>query len=165
MNSIFKRISVRNYQDKEIEDEKIEMLLKAAMAAPSAGNQQPWEFFVAKNKEVLSELSKCSQYSGCLKDASIAIIPCYRTSDLVFKECTYMDMGASVENILLEAVEQGIGAVWLGIAPSEERMKAVKNILNIGSDLEPFAIISCGYPLVEKEQKDRYDESRVHYIN
>lgn len=165
MNSIFKRRSVRNYQDKEIEDEKIEMLLKAAMAAPSAGNQQPWEFFVVKNRDVLLDLSKCSQYSGCLKDAPLAIIPCYRTSDLVFKECAYMDMSASVENILLEAVEQGIGSVWLGIAPSEERMKAVKDILNIGDELEPFAIISCGYALNEKDQQDRYDQSRVHYLN
>lgn len=165
MNNIFKRVSIRNFQDKSVEDQKIETLLRAAMAAPSAGNQQPWEFYVVKDKNVLEQLSETSPYAGCARKAAFAIVTCYRTEGLVFKECAHIDMSACCENILLEAVDQGLGAVWLGVAPLKERMKAVSKILNVPKHLEVFAIIPCGYPAKEVEQQNRYDESRVHYTN
>lgn len=80
MDAIFKRTSVRSYQDKPVEEEKIILLMRAAMASPSAVNQQPWEFYIVTDKNKLVELSKCSPYAGCTKDAPLAIVTCYRKS-------------------------------------------------------------------------------------
>ena len=166
METIFKRVSMRRYQDKAVEKEKLEKLVRAGMAAPSAGNQQPWEFYVVTRKDLLAELSNTSKYSICVKDAAAAIIPCFRTSAeaLMFKECVQLDMSAATENILLEAVELGLGAVWLGVAPVEERMAKVRKCLSLPQDVEAFSIISVGYPAYEKEVKDRFDPERVHYL-
>lgn len=160
---IFKRVSVRKYEDRPVEQEKIERMLRAAMAAPSACNQQPWEFYVVTDKDVIKELSESSPYSGCAKEAPVVFVPCYR------KECllppfAHIDMSAAVENLLLEAVEQGLGAVWMGVAPRNERMEAVGKILSVPDELAVFAMVACGYPAEEREQQDRYEESRVHYI-
>lgn len=163
MNSIFKRVSIRKYQDKPVEQEKIERMLRAAMAAPSACNQQPWEFYVATDKEVIGKLADSSPFAGCAKNAPVVFVPCYRKECQV-PEFAQIDMSAAVENLLLEAEELGLGAVWLGVAPREERMKAVGEILSIPENLAVFAMISCGYPAEEKAQQDRYEECRVHYI-
>lgn len=164
MNNIYKRVSVREFQDRTVEANKIESLLKAAMAAPSAGNQQPWEFYIVKNKTVLDRLATASPYAGCTKKAALAIVACYRTEGLKFEEYAHIDMSACCENILLEAADQGLGAVWLGIAPIKERMEHVSHVLNLPAHLKAFAIIPCGYPLRKIEQQNRYDTSRIHCI-
>ncbi|HHV12739.1 MAG TPA: nitroreductase family protein [Clostridiales bacterium] len=164
MNAIFQRVSVRSYQDRAVEGEKIELILRAAMAAPSAGNQQPWEFYVVRTKEVLGQLSQCSPYAGCTKAAPIAIVPCYRTEGLKFYDYTDIDLSAATQNILLEAVELGLGAVWLGVAPVKDRMEAVSQILGLPEDLHPFAIIPLGYPTKDYTQQGRFDASRIHNI-
>jgi nitroreductase len=164
MSGIFHRMSVRNYQDKAVEPEKIEQMLRAAMAAPSAGNQQPWEFYVVRNKTALRELAATSPYAGCTAQAPMAFVACYRKV-CRFTEYTQIDTSAAVENLLLEADELGLGAVWLGIAPLPERMEAVKQVLDIPESLEAFAIIPCGYPAQEHPQQDRYDEKRIHYVD
>lgn len=163
MNAIFNRTSVRKYQEKEVEAEKIELLLRAAMAAPSAANQQPWEFYVIKNKEILEKLSSFSPYAGCTKEATVAIITCYR-KDVMLPAYAEIDLSACTENILLEAAELGLGGVWLGIAPEVDRMEKVKEIVGIPDNVEAFAIIPIGYPLQEAAKKERYDETRVHVI-
>ena len=163
MNSIFHRISVRKYQEKPVEAEKIERMLRAAMAAPSACNQQPWEFYVVRDKDVILQLSKASPYATCAKKAPVVFVPCFRSEGRA-PEYFNIDMSAAVENLLLEADELGLGAVWMGISPDEGRMKAVREVLDIPEDLHAFALIPCGYPAEERAQEDRYEESRVHYI-
>ncbi len=163
MNSIFHRISVRKYKDTPVEQEKIEQMLKAAMAAPSACNQQPWEFYVVTDKNVIGQLSESSPYAKCAKGAPLVFVPCYR-SEGIAPEYFNIDMSAAVENLLLEADDLGLGAVWMGISPDETRMNAVRNVLNIPEHLHAFALVPCGYPAEEREQENRYDESRVHYI-
>ena len=163
MSSIFHRTSVRNYSEKKVEEEKILQMLRAAMAAPSAANQQPWEFFVVTNKEKLEELSRSTPYAGCTKNAPVAFVPCYR-KDTKYLAYAQIDMSASVENLLLEADELDLGAVWLGVAPQEDRMSEVRAILNIPEHLEVFAIVPCGYPVSEVKQQDRFEKERVHYI-
>ncbi len=163
MNAIFKRKSVREYQDIPVENEKLETMLKAAMAAPSAGNQRPWEFYIVTDKNKLGQLSECSPYASCAKGAPMAIVTCYR-KELRMPEYAEIDMSACTENILLEAEELGLGAVWLGIAPIKERMKLVREIIGIPEGIEAFAIIPCGYPLKALEPQSRYEASRIHYI-
>lgn len=79
MNEIFKRVSIRSFEERAVEEEKITQILRAAMQAPSAGNQQPWEFFVVRDKEKIKALSKISQYAACAENAPLVIVPCYRT--------------------------------------------------------------------------------------
>lgn len=164
VNSIFKRRSYRKFLDKEVSKEKIDLLLKAAMQAPSACDQRPWEFYVIRDYELLLKLAEATPYSMCVKNSKVAIIPCYRDKKL--KSCDYVicDMSACVENILIEATELGLGAVWIGGAPKEERIKMLREILDIRDDLIPFCIIPVGYPIIEKEFEDRYEKERVHLI-
>lgn len=163
MDVVFKRVSVREFLDKEVENGKIELLLKAAMASPSAGNQQPWEFIVIRDSNTLKEMAGCSSYAKCLKNAPLAIVLCERKIGLRFPEFSIIDMGIAAENILIEAVEIGLGAVLLGIAPLGERIAMLNKLLNLPHRLSAFAIIACGYPITERSQQDRYDGSRVHY--
>ena len=162
MSAIFSRTSVRKYENKEVEGEKIDAILRAAMAAPSAANQQPWEFYVVKKKETMAALADCSPYGGCIKDAAMAIVPVYR-KEMMMPEFADIDMAACTQNILLEVTELGLGAVWIGIAPLADRMENVRNVLKVPDHLTPYAIIPIGYPVAEADQKDRFDETRVYF--
>ena len=163
MNSIFHRTSIRKYQNREVEREKIVRMLRAAMAAPSACNQQPWEYYVVTNRQMIEQLSQSSPYAGCAKAAPVVFVACYRVECIV-PDYAQIDLSASVENLLLEADAEGLGAVWMGVAPREERMEAVAELLGLPKQLKVFAMIACGYPAEAKEQQDRYEESRVHYV-
>ena len=163
MNSIFHRVSIRKYTDQKIEEEKIMQMLRAAMAAPSACNQQPWEFYVVTNPEKIKELSRVSPYTGCAKGAPLVFVPCYRETG-VAPGYYQIDLSAAVENLLLEADSLGLGAVWMGIAPGEDRMEKVRKILEIPEDLFAFALVPCGYPAEKRPQQDRFKEERIHRV-
>ncbi len=163
MNNIFTRVSIRKYQDRPVEKEKTLAILRAAMQAPSAGNQQPWEFYVVTNKEKLKALSQVHRYAGATKDAPAAIVAVYR-KDCILPDYAQIDLSIAMENLWLETDAQGLGGVWMGIAPCEERMKPVEEILNIPDDLRAFALFPYGYPAEERKQTDRFDESRIHYV-
>lgn len=163
MNSIFSRVSIRKYKDRPVEKEKTEAILRAAMQAPSAVNQQPWEFYVVTNKEKLEALSHVSPYSGMTKNAPAAIVSAYR-KDCMIPDYAQIDMSIAMENMWLETDAQGLGGVWLGIAPIEDRMKAVEQILDLPDSVRAFAIFPYGYPAEKRKQQDRFDQSRIHYI-
>ena len=163
MNNLYTRVSIRKYQDRPVEKEKTEAILRAAMQAPSAANQQPWEFYVVTNKDKLDALSRVSPYAGMTKNAPAAIVSVYR------KQCAIpayaqIDLSIAMENLWLETDAQGLGGVWLGIAPQEERMKAVENILCLPDTVQAFAIFPYGYPAEERKQQDRFDASRIHFV-
>lgn len=164
MDTIFHRTSIRKYLDHKIEEDKITEILRAAMAAPSAGNQQPWEFYVVREKEKLQQLAGTSPYAGCTAGAPVAFVICYR-KDCRMPEYAQIDLSAATENLLLKVDELGLGAVWLGIAPLQERMDAVRKVLEIPEELEVFAIVPCGYPGEERKQQNRFDENRIHYVD
>ena len=165
MNAIFHRVSIRKYKEQEVEQEKVEKMLRAAMAAPSACNQQPWEYYVVTNKNKIEALSKTSPYTGCAKHAPLVFVACYRKEEgIIAPSYQEIDLSASVENLLLEADELGLGAVWMGIAPGIERMEAVRKVLDMPERLNAFALIPCGYPAENRPQQDRYEEKRVHYV-
>ena len=164
MSSIFHRISVRRYEDKQVEKDKLMQILRAGMQAPSACNQQPWEFYVVRDKDVILQLSKASPYATCAKKAPVVFVPCFRSEGRA-PEYFNIDMSAAVENLLLEADSLGLGAVWMGIAPQKDRMVDVRKVLDIPGELEPFALVPCGYPAQERTQEDRYEVERVHYVD
>lgn len=165
MDSIFTRVSIRQFEDRKVEQEKIEMLLKAAFAAPTAGNQQPWEFYIVTNKDVLQSLSKSSPYASPAANAPAAFVICYRKEGLRFPEYADIDCAICAENIMLELETQGLGGVMLGIAPLEDRMEAVARILKLPGSLAAFTIIPFGYPRQRQPQKDRFDGAKVHYVD
>ena len=164
MNSIFHRISIRKYQEKPVEEEKIELLLKAGMQAPSACNQQPWEFYVVTDKETIQKLSGSTPYAGAAKGAPLVMVPCVRKNGLMAPSLGDVDLAICTENILLEADELGLGAVMMAVAPDAERMEAVRRICDIPSRLDPFCLIPVGYPAEGHPQQNRYDTSRIHRI-
>lgn len=164
MNEIFTRVSIRKFEDRTVEPEKITQILKAAMAAPSAGNQQPWEFYVVTDKKKIKALSEISPYAACAKNAPVVIVPCYRTDGLRWNETVLLDLSCATENLLLEAVSLGLGAVWLCAAPLHDRMEKAEVALGNPDGLHAFAVVPVGYPAESKEQQNRFDEERIHYI-
>ncbi len=163
MKEIFERVSIRRFTEQPVEEEKILSILRAAMAAPSAGNQQPWEFFVIRDRKLLEALSGVTPYSDCTKRATVAIVSAYREK-LWAPSYAQIDMSIAMENLWLACGEQGLGGVWLGIAPIEDRMKAVEEIVGIPEGLRAFAIFPLGYPAESRKQQDRFDESRIHFL-
>ena len=164
MNAIFSRTSVRNYEDRPVEEAKIERILRAGMAAPSAMNQQPWEFYVVTDKKALQALSEASPYTGMTAGAAAALVLCSRKEGVLVPDLVDVDMSLATENILLEIEEQGLGGVMLGIAPFADRMEKVAKAINVPDNLSVFTVIPFGYPVKKNPQQDRYDASRVHYV-
>ena len=164
MDIINERRSVRQYKDKPVEEEKIDLLLRAGMQAPSAANQQPWEFIVLQEKENLKKLSEMSPYAGMVSEAPLAIVLVANEDRMKFPENWEQDMGASTQNILLKAVDLELGGVWLGVAPLEERMTYVRDMFGLDKNIKPYAVVPIGYPAEGQENKfvDRYDVERIH---
>ena len=163
MNTIFTRVSIRRFEDREVEQEKIEQILKAAMQAPSAGDQQPWEFIVVKDKEILKQLSKVSPYAGPIADAPCAIVNVCNMENCRFPECAYTDMAICTEHEWLEATELGLGGVWLGIYPLEDRIGKCQEVLKLEGDRTVFSLLPIGYPAQERVQEDRFHPERISY--
>lgn len=160
MSIIMKRKSVREFKDNKILENEIKSLLQAGMQAPSAKNQQPWDFIVVDDRKILDKLASMSQGSWPLETSPLAIIPMLRKSEKS-PHMTVQDLSAATENILLEAVNLGLGGVWIGVFPLEDRIDHVSELFNINGDTLPFAIIALGHPLKEKDVTIRYDESRI----
>ena len=163
MNSIYHRTSIRKYQDRPVEPEKTTAMLRAAMQAPSAANQQPWEFYVVTDKSALKRLADACPFGRMLEQAPAAIVSVYR-EDCMLPIFAQIDLSIAMENLWLEADAQGLGGVWIGTAPDGRRMKAVEDALGLPEKLRAFAVFPYGYPAEEKKQQDRFDESRIHYV-
>ncbi|MDR1450971.1 MAG: nitroreductase family protein [Helicobacteraceae bacterium] len=163
MREIFSRYSVRKFQDKPIEPEKVKRLLEAAMQAPSAGNQQPWEFLVVTNQESKEAIARICRYAKPIVGAPLGIVTLQNAASLAYPECVQQDLGAANENILLEAVHLGLGGVWMAIMGFRDQMKGIKEYFKLPDRIEAFSTIAIGYPAENKTPQLRYDEKRAHY--
>lgn len=163
MEEIFERRSIRKYKDKKVEAEKIEKLLEAAAAAPSAGNEQPWHFVVIKDRKRLDHLAEIHPYAKMLKEAPLAVAVCADLNKQKHQGFWVQDCSAATQNILLEAVSLDLGAVWLGCHPAADREKAVSEYLELPTNLKTLSLIAVGYPAEEKGKTDRLSEDIVHY--
>ena len=164
LKAIFKRRSIRHYLDQPVERDKIMTLLKAATAAPTAANCQPWEFIVIDDVEKLSVLKETLMFARY--NAPVAIVVC-GNMDLAFKgpgkEMWVQDCSAAMQNILIASTSLGLGSVWIGVYPIESNIKPVKKVLNMPEHVEPLGIVLLGYPAEEKEARHRLDEKRVYW--
>ena len=163
MSIVFKRHSVRKFKDERVSDDLIENLLKAGMQAPSSCNAQPWEFIVVSRSEDKEAISKMHKFAKPAAGASHLIITLGNLNEAKVIGMIEQDLGACNENILLQATHEGLGAVWLGFHPIEDRTLRLKEYLNIPDYCIPFSVICVGWPKSEGEVKLRYDESKVHY--
>ena len=162
MEAILTRRSIRRYTKRRVSAKVLKELLEAAMCAPSAGNQQPWCFVVINDHEILNEIPKYHAYSQMLKEAQVAILVCC-DQDLQLGGYGVQDCSAATQNILLAAHAKGLGAVWLGIYPTEPRVTDIKKLLNLPEHILPISLISIGYPAEQKPRQDRYRADRVRY--
>ncbi len=164
IDAIMNRRSIRKFQDRPVEREKLESLLRAAMQAPSAKNTQCWEFLVIQKPEAKEAVSKMSPYAMCAQNAAalILVMGNYQRIDHVLP-IWVQDLAAATENILIQAEAEGLGATWLGMYPFEERTNALSAYFDLDETLIPFAVVALGYKAKEKEPEDRYDLKKVHW--
>lgn len=163
---IFTRTTIRKFTDERVSDEDVDRLMRAAMAAPSAGNQQPWRFILTRDADTKHALTECSPFAGPAGEAELVIVPCMDLSqDLRFSEYVPLDLSACVENILIEAANLGLGAAWLGIYPERDRMDAVAERIDVPEGFDPFAIIALGHPAEDfpPRSEKRFDAERVNW--
>lgn len=163
IQAVLSRRSIRRYTSQPVPQEVIEDLLKAAMSAPSAGNEQPWHFVVISDGKILNEIPKFHPYSSMLSEASAAILVCGDLREEKYKGFWIQDCSAATQNILIAACAKGLGAVWLGIYPIEERIKGMRKLLGIPEHIVPLSLISIGYPAEKKPPANRYNISRIHH--
>lgn len=164
VSEIYRRTSVRNFLDKDVSDDLIIQIIKAGMQAPSAKNQQPWEFYIVKNKKLIEKLSSVTPYSLFSKETPIIIVPCY-SSDCIEPDYALIDLSICMENMWLETDSLDLGGCMIGIAPIDEQMMSVKKILNIDDRLEPFCLFPIGYPSKKHRQQNRFKEEKIHFID
>ncbi len=163
IEAIFTRRSIRVYTSQPIPDEMVERLLRAAMQAPSAGNQQAWQFVVVTQRSQLNALAEVLPYGKMLTSAPLGLIVCGDLEIEKSKGYWVQDCSAATQNVLLAAHDLGLGAVWLGVYPREQRVADVRRVLGIPESVVPLCAIAIGYPAEEKPRTDRYDAGKVHH--
>ena len=163
LEAIYTRRSVRDFTNDPISEVDIQDLLKAGMHAPSAKNEQPWHFIVIDDLDILHAIPSFHPYAKMLFEAPLAILVC-SDQHLALKPASWVqDCSAATQNILLAAHAKGLGAVWLGVYPDEDRVEGMQTLLELPSNIRPMALVALGHPASRPESLDRYDPSRVHH--
>lgn len=165
LDNIMTRTSIRSYQSRAVETEKIDLILKAGMAAPSALNRQPWVFVVVDDKEVLQKLFVNHPRKN-LTSAPMAIVVCGDMQKAIEgegREFWVQDASAATQNILLAAHALGLGAVWTGVYPIADRVEATRSILGLPEYITPLGIVLVGYAAEKPTPKDKWKPENVHY--
>ncbi len=164
IEAIMTRSSVRSYSSQPVEDEKIETLMRAAMAAPTGMNRQPWAFYVVQSREKLEELGSKIHGSRMAATAQLAIIVCGDLNKAGDGDSWRHDTAAAGQNILIAANAMGLGAVWTGAYPSEERVNTLREVLSIPDNLVPICCIPVGYPDSEPTIKEKWNTENIIYV-
>jgi nitroreductase len=161
--AILSRKSIRAFRQQTISLDLIEKLLKAAMQAPSAGNQQPWHFVVVTERVQLDALADVLRYGQSLKVAPLGIVVCADLDLEKHRGWWVQDCSAATQNLLLAAHGLGLGAVWLGVYPREERVTSIRSVIGAPENVIPLCVVSIGYPAGEiKPNSLRFNKSRQH---
>jgi len=166
IDNIMTRVSVREFTGEKISEAQIDTLLRAAMAAPSAINKQPWAFIVVTDEALIAALGEALPYSRCSNHPSCAIIPCGDLSKAIEGEMGAFwinDVSAATENLLLAAHAMGLGAVWTGLHPDMKRAEMVQTMLGLPEHIIPLCVVPVGVPAEQPAVKDKYQPSNIHY--
>lgn len=161
--AIHTRRSIRKFTDELVPDEMIRKILEAAMMAPSAGNAQPWQFIVINSREILDSMVDVHPYIKMVKQAPVGILICGDLSKEKHQGYWVQDCSAAMQNLLLAAHDLGLGAVWTGIHPIEERVTAFKSMFNLPDHIMPLGFAPMGWPAQEMKSESRFKADRVHY--
>lgn len=167
LDAIFTRTSVRTYQEgKTVSPDTVEILLRAAMSAPTAVNKQPWAFVVLDTRESLDSLAEVLPYAKMLHHAPLAIVTCGDMDKALEgngRDFWIQDVSAATENMLIAAHALGLGAVWTGVYPDMERVEAVQKRLGMPANIIPLSVVPIGYPSGEHQPKDKWNPDAVRY--
>ncbi|NHI84099.1 MAG: nitroreductase family protein [Candidatus Thorarchaeota archaeon] len=163
--AILKRRSIREFKSEALPSNAIDSLLRAAMAAPSAGDQRPWQFIVVTKREGIDAIIEAYPYAKVIKNAPAAIVVCFDRTLEKYKGYWTMDCSAAVENMLIAAAGMGLGSLWLSVYPEEKyhNLEILHEELNIPTTAIPFCIVPVGYIAKEPEAREKFDSSRIHH--
>ena len=158
-DSVLTRYSCREFTPDPVTVEQLQAIIRAGMQAPTAKNEQPWEFLVVRSEQGREALAASSPYAGSCRRASVVIVA-LADQNRISPESPWwvQDMSACVENMLIEAVEQGLGGVWLGMYPRQDR-----EAFELPENLIPFAAVPVGCPAAQQKAKDRFDPKRIRW--
>jgi nitroreductase len=162
LEAILTRRSIRKYQDRPVPEEVCRRLLAAAMQAPSARNAQPWQFVLIDDRELLAEIPRINPNAQMAGRAPLAILVC---GDLSLEKSPgywVVDCAAAAQNLLLAAHALGLGAVWTGVYPREQRSEGLRRLLDLPENVMPHSLIVLGYPAEQPRSQERYRPERVH---
>lgn len=164
LTAIFSRRSVRIYTAKPVPHDTVTDLVRAAMYAPSAGNERPWHFVVLTARALLDEIPNFHPYAAMLKHASTAVLVCGDVSLEKHKGYWVLDCAAATQTLLLAAHSKGLGAVWCGVYPTEDRMENLRKLLDLPEHVVPFSLVPLGFPAeeIKPSSVERFDASRIH---
>ncbi len=162
INNIITRRSIRKFSQEIVTSKQVNLILKAAMYAPSAVNEQPWHFIVIEEQKKLKEITKVHPHAKMLKEAPLAILVCW--DDNLLKTSGYFeqDCAAATQNMLLAIHSMKLGAVWLGVHPRLERKEGLRKLFTIPENVHPFSLIAIGHPAEQKDHPQRFLEDRIH---
>ena len=165
LDNIHSRKSVRQYTSEAVSEADIQTILKAAMAAPTAVNYQPWRFVVVSERQQLDEIAEILPYAKMLRQAPVAIVVCGETTWMGGNENPYwqQDCAAATQNLLLAVEALGLGAVWTGVYPNQDLYPKLHDYLNLPSNVQPFCCIPIGHPAGNEQPKDKWKPENIHY--
>jgi nitroreductase len=156
------RRSIRSYLDRPVDEAAVEAILRAAMAAPSAGNQRPWHFVVVREQATMQQIMKVHEYSDMLETAPVCIAVCAELALEKFEGFWVQDTSAAMQNMLLKARDLELGSVWLGVHPIESRRQGLQGILNLPDGVVCLGLMALGYTDRPFSRVDRFEPERVH---
>ena len=162
METLLTRRSIRHYTAQAVPDDMIQVILEAAMSAPSAVNEQAWQFIVITDPQVMRDVHKLHPYSDPLNEAAAAILVCGDLNRQLAKGFWVQDCSAATENLLLAAHANGLGAVWMGVYPDQARSESLRRLFCAPDNIVPFALIAIGYPAEHIPPAHRFDAQRIH---
>lgn len=163
LDVIYTRRSIRKFQNKKIEKDVLEVILKAGMYAPSAYNEQPWQFIVIDDRKLLNEIPNFHPHSNMCKTAPLAILVCADLTKEKTEDMWAFDCAAATQNIMLAARDKNIGSVWVGVYFRKDYIKAFTKFLNLPKHIVPISLVPMGYPDEEVSTVDRFKKDRIHY--
>jgi len=158
---ILKRRSIRKYQEKPVEKEILIKLLKAGMAAPTACNNQPWEFVVVTDG--ITELRNQLYFGNYNAPSAIIVCGNLKIAKGGLEKYWEQDCSAAIENILISATGFGLGTVWIGLHPMPSAIEPVRDLLNLPEYVIPLGVVLVGYGAEEKESRTQYNEKRIYW--